>query len=969
MNSRLIGGLKDSPWFFRVVARPDAPVRLFCFPYAGKGASVYMHWAEALPGVDVVPIQLPGRENRIKERPAELLSPLAEEIVGAMAPLLDRPFAVFGHSMGSLLAFEVVRRVRARYRQEPLHLFVSGRGAPHLPPRSADLHRLPDAEFAAAIQSTYGGIPDVIRGDPELLRMFLPALRADLGMLHSYAFEPGPKLSCPTSVFGGDRDPHARVDELRAWEELVEGPFRLRMFEGDHFFVNSQRAALVRAIAAELDPVVRGGESRPSAAAGADTQEARQTRTVFVFPGQGSQARGMGKAHFDAFPRQVAEAEEILGYSLRRLCLEDPARELSQTQYTQPAVFVVSALAYLARLDGGGALPDAVAGHSLGEYTALFAAGVFDFATGVRLVRRRGELMSQAEGGGMAAVIGLPIDAIRLALEGAGLGRLEAVNLNSPRQTVLAGALEDIQQAGPVLTAAKARYVQLKVSAAFHSRYMEQAQRDFAAFVAGFRFARPRIPVIANCTARPYPDDEAGIRDLLVRQITSPVRWYETISYLLASPGVAFEEIGPGNVLTRLITEIREEPLPIDASARGATPRDVAPPSAPHASSPRDVAVAPPPAPHASSPRDVAVAPPPAPHASSPRDVAVAPPPAPRPSLPRDGIVFLYTGQGSQYFGMGAGLYEDDPTFRAVIDRCSTLAAPHIGGSLADILYRAPKPFAAFDRLLHTNPALFAVGCALTRALEVHGVRPDAVLGYGVGEYAAAVAAGALSLDDGLALSIEQARLLDERARSGAMLAVFDSPEIIARHPSVFSGCELAGVSFQRHFVISGPAPQIAEATRSLKALGIVTFPLPIHHALHSSLMDDIEIPFRRFAGRLALRPPRVAIFSPAAGSFLPEVTTDTLWRACRAPAAFSSAIDALEAHRVRRYVDVGPSGTLASFIKHKLGDGSRTVTLLTRFGADPRSVEATAKDLSSRAPTPGHSPDTSFRGRGEHRL
>ncbi|AGP33717.1 ACP S-malonyltransferase [Sorangium cellulosum] len=924
------GDLKDSPWFYRVHARPDAQVRLFCFPYAGKGALMYARWAEALPGVDVVPVQLPGRENRFKEQPAERLLPLVDEIVGAMAPLLDRPFAVFGHSMGSLLAFETVRRVRARYRQEPLHLFVSGRGAPHVLPRTTIQYTLPDAELTAALQGTYGGMPDAVRNDPELLRLFLPTLRADLAMLHTYVFEPGPKLRCPASAFGGERDPHASVAELRAWQEHVEGPFRLRMVDGDHFFVNSERAAVVQAIAEDLAPALASSRSRHRDASGAAARDTRQMRKIFVFPGQGSQSKGMGKALFDAFPHQLAEAEEILGYSLRRLCLEDPQRELRLTQYTQPAVFVVSALSYLARLDKPGAPPDAVAGHSLGEYTALFAAGVFDFATGVRLVRRRGELMSQAKGGGMAAVIGLPLEEIRRTLERAGLGRVEAVNLNSPRQTVLAGAIEDIQQAGPVLTAAKARYVPLNVSAAFHSRYMEQAQRDFSAFVAGFRFVRPRIPVIANCTARPYPDDEAGIRDLLVRQITSPVRWYETVSYLLASPEAEFEEIGPGDVLTRLIVEIRKEPLPIDAPAR-----DVAPAPLRQSSLPRDVAPAPLPQP------------------SLPRDVAPAP--LPQPSLPRDGVVFLYTGQGSQYFAMGAGLYEQDAAFRAVMDQCSALAAPRIGGSLVEILYRAAKPFAPFDQVLHSNPALFAVGCALTRALEVRGVRPDAVLGYGVGEYAAAVAAGALSLEDGLALAIEQARLLDERARRGAMLAIFDSHEIIERHPSLFFGCELAGISFQRHFVVSGPAPRIAEAARGLQALGIVTFPLPIHHALHSSLMDDIEVPFRRFAGRLALRRPRIATLSPAAGGFLPEVNADTLWRACRAPALFSRAVDKLEAYRVRRYVDVGPSGTLSSFIKHQLGDGTRTITLITRFSADPRALDAAARALSSRAPAPGH--------------
>lgn len=940
-------------WLPRRQPHPEARLRLLCFPYAGKGASVYLRWHDELPPtIDVLPVQLPGREGRIKEPPAETLLPLTHQIADAMLPLLDRPFAVFGHSMGSLIAFEVVRRLRERGKH-PVHLFVSGRGSPELPRRTPDLHRLPDDALVAALQGQYGGIPDAVRSDVALLQFFLPTLRADLKMLETYSLAPAAKLGCPITAFGGRADPHTTENDLRAWENSSAAAFRLRMFDSDHFFLNPLRAEVLREITADLAPHL-AGETRANlhgayATAGAASNGAHGSNgiskgpndashgpngsigashgsngssydsngaahgangaghahpmadgPVFVFPGQGSQRVGMGKALFDRYPDLVAQAESILGYSLRTLCMEDPRRELRLTQFTQPALFVVSALTYLAHRDSGAAAPAAVAGHSLGELDALFVAGVFDFATGVQLVRRRGELMSQANGGAMAAVLGAAPDAIRHALDGAGLSTLDIANLNSPTQTVVAGSAADVAAAHDAITKLGARYVPLNVSAPFHSRYMAPAQREFEAFLAQFRFAPPRLTVIANATARPYPTDEEGIRATLARQIASPVRWYESVSYLLAQGHSQFQELGPGEVLTRLVAEIRKQPMAIAPSYPVVTLRQ--------------------------------------------------PPPSPPAPLlpPRNGLAFLYTGQGSQYFTMGTAIYERDPVFRAALDRSAAIAAPLIGGSLIDILFRQAKASQPFDRILHSNPALLALGHALTEALAAQGVRPDLVIGYGVGEYAAAVIAGALSLEQGLALAIEQARLLEARAPIGAMLAVFESHDLIEHKASLFAGCNLAGVSFQRHFVLSGPPAAIDGAAHKLKQLGVVTFPLPIRYGLYSPLVDSIEPELRRFAATLSPARPRIPIYSPARGDWLAEVQVDDLWRACRTPVAFSHAIDALEAHGVRRYVDIGPSGTLASFIKHKLGDSKRSLALLTRFAADPASIDTAVRALGA---------------------
>jgi len=286
-----------------------------------------------------------------------------------------------------------------------------------------------------------------------------------------------------------------------------------------------------------------------------------ERKAAFVFPGQGSQKVGMGRAWADASEearRTFEEADEVLGFPLSRLCWEGPEEELGLTTNTQPALLATSIAIYRALPSQGFFVePVAMAGHSLGEYSALVAADVLGFADALRLVRRRGELMQDAVPvgvGAMAAFIGLDDEGVAAVAEEAAQGEICAVaNYNSPGQTVIAGHKAAVDRAVAMAKDRGARKAQLlPVSAPFHSPLMRPARDGMAAELAKVDFRAPRVPVVANADAAPVIDGDAA-RDALVRQIDGPVRWVESVTWMAQEAGVGtFLEIGAGNVLTGL---------------------------------------------------------------------------------------------------------------------------------------------------------------------------------------------------------------------------------------------------------------------------------------------------------------------------------------------------------------------------------------------------------------------------------
>ncbi len=282
--------------------------------------------------------------------------------------------------------------------------------------------------------------------------------------------------------------------------------------------------------------------------------------SVYMFPGQGAQSKGMGGKLFDLFPALTETASEILGYSIQALCTQDPHQQLNNTRYTQPALYVVNALAYRQRSRETSTTANYLIGHSLGEYNALEASGAIRFEDGLKLVKKRGELMSMAPKGAMAAVIGLTETDIRDILQVNNLTAIDIANLNSPTQTIISGLKEDIIRSASFFETRGARYTMLNTSGAFHSRYMEAAKSEFAAYLQEFTFSALSIPVISNIDARPYQADLIGAN--LANQITHPVQWTKSIQYLLTQGETDFEELGVGQVLTKLLAEIKTHPLP-----------------------------------------------------------------------------------------------------------------------------------------------------------------------------------------------------------------------------------------------------------------------------------------------------------------------------------------------------------------------------------------------------------------------
>jgi medium-chain acyl-[acyl-carrier-protein] hydrolase len=255
-----------NPWISRLRPNTRVSLRLFCFPYAGGGTAPYRPWADALPRtVEVCPVQLPGREMRINQAAFSNIFALVDELVPNIIPLLDKPFALFGHSMGALVAFELARRLMRDHNPLPECLFVSARVAPSVQLKSAPINNLPDDELIREIVQLNGTDKNVLE-QTELMKLVLPTLRADLALHEEYRYEEGPLLECPIVAFGGLQDLKIGAEDLDAWRNHTSGSFTKRMLAGDHFFISAPQSSFLNLFALELHKSIANLGSRTTPA-------------------------------------------------------------------------------------------------------------------------------------------------------------------------------------------------------------------------------------------------------------------------------------------------------------------------------------------------------------------------------------------------------------------------------------------------------------------------------------------------------------------------------------------------------------------------------------------------------------------------------------------------------------------------------------------------------------------------------
>lgn len=239
-------------WVSSLKSNPEAKLRLFCFPYAGASSLIFRTWVDKLPqNIEVCPVELPGRGTQMKLPPFKSMEALVNAIAPMILPYLDIPFALFGHSMGGLLSFEIAHHLLKEYGKQPSHLFVSACRPPHIPSQKLAIHALPEIEFKQELRHLNGTPPAVLE-NAELMQLFLPIIRADFTILETYIYTPKPPLECPITVFGGLQDLEVSCDELQAWQEQTKADLNLHMFAGDHFFLHSAQSVFLEKLAKYL---------------------------------------------------------------------------------------------------------------------------------------------------------------------------------------------------------------------------------------------------------------------------------------------------------------------------------------------------------------------------------------------------------------------------------------------------------------------------------------------------------------------------------------------------------------------------------------------------------------------------------------------------------------------------------------------------------------------------------------------
>jgi acyl transferase domain-containing protein len=302
----------------------------------------------------------------------------------------------------------------------------------------------------------------------------------------------------------------------------------------------------------------------------------------------------------------------------------------------------------------------------------------------------------------------------------------------------------------------------------------------------------------------------------------------------------------------------------------------------------------------------------------------------------------MFSGQGSQYYQMGKELYENHAQFKYWMDCCDEMVSPLIQTSLIDILYRGAGKSEPFDRLLYTNPALLCIEYSLVSILKGMGIQPDFLLGYSLGEITASVVSDAISLEDGIQLVVEVSKFVEKTMQPAEMLSIMESKNMMAEFPDLFHHCWLTGTNFQKNFVVCGLSNNIQQLQRGLNKKNIVSQILPVKYGFHTQLIDSYEEEFKQLVRKINPLPVRIPVISSLKTEIIQELNEDYLWEVIRYPANFERTVDWILQKDDYIFIDAGPSGSLATFVKYILPPNSNSIPLqmINQFGRDLNSIE-----------------------------
>lgn len=311
--------------------------------------------------------------------------------------------------------------------------------------------------------------------------------------------------------------------------------------------------------------------------------------------------------------------------------------------------------------------------------------------------------------------------------------------------------------------------------------------------------------------------------------------------------------------------------------------------------------------------------------------------------------VFMFSGQGSQYYKMGKELYLNNSTFKYWMDTCSEIVEPLLKTSLTDIIYDEDKRGVPFDRLLYTNPALLSIQYSMFQVLKDVDVHPDFLMGYSLGEIAALIVSGAVALEDGLKLVVEMANVVEEKTSKATMLAIMADKMIMVEYPDFFSQCWLIGTNFSGNFVVCGLPKNITDLQQLLIQKGITTQILPVNEGFHTPLIDSFETDFKKQVGSIQFSEIEIPIISSRKATVVEELNSDYFWDVIRYPINFQRTVENILKEGDFTFIDLGPSGSLATSVKYILPPNSRStqVQILNQYGRNLTMLERFTTSLS----------------------